>query len=213
MSQDSDSESFSEQRAERNISELQFVIGQQLENLRGTEERTMEIFRTNILLLSVIVSVLAYSFDSPSRIYDLLNYHLILGGLSLLLSTVVSVYTYAMLQFHMGATPSTIEETHEVEEWAYLRKLEQTYESLVDGNSMENAKTNYTLTFSLALDISAIVFSTVGIGIAYISGRGTALSYVLFIIEIVVVLVLTQGLFFSKEIMRSILEPQYRDSR
>ena len=207
----SGSEDDGESALQHACGEARHTINHQIEKIHNEDDKAIGISRLNLLVLGVLASGLSLSIRTDQvATLQFLNAHVVLGTLSLVVSTVVASMAYTSSQFEMGLGSDPIEKIADgsISDGDYFEKLGEEYPKWVRNNHKVHRFNSYAITWSLIYSISGFLLFIGGLVIAILGLKGEAISYILLLVEIIAILIVGFCLYYSDQLFETIMKFQ-----
>lgn len=155
---ESDDITVSEEELEQVREEARAVVDHQLSTLQNTDDKALQTTRIVALVLGLLLSALSLA-DDPGRIF---NDAFVVGGLFLIGSFVLGLFTYTVDRPEYGLGPGYFDEDLKTMEdgTEISQDLLERYADWIDANSGEiNTNANYLFFTLLLLVVGLIIIS------------------------------------------------------
>lgn len=154
-------------RAQLAREEARQTIDEQTATLSDIDEKSIQIFRINLIVASILVTGLSIAISSDSLSSGaLLTPYTTIGGTLLLISTILSATTYTSTAEKIGIAKEAIDNNILNQKYDYdlvEEEIALKYGQMIRYNFKKNASNALLFTLTLIAAVASIVYLTIGI--------------------------------------------------
>jgi len=202
---DDDSEAYVENLRSACL-EARHTMDKQVARIQGEDDKAVKLLRVNILTLGVLASGLSITVQADRiPVAGFFNLHIGAGILLMLVSSVIASMAYTSSNVEAGIDPTAVQKTGRLSRVAFLEELSESYGVWIQRNTVVHRFNAYALTWAIAFAISGIIYFVGGFSVGLLEIRGSRLSIVVFVAELLSGVVIVGLLFNSDEIFNRVM--------
>lgn len=153
---------------ERVCKEARHTIDQQINRNESTDKKAVGLFRLNLLLAGLVITVLTFIPRTDAiGVSQLINIWSVFGIILLFISSIVAAMTYTSSSYDLGITPSLIGRVEDGE-FDGIQDLDDHLTDLYKGWLRHNANVgqfnSYLITLAILLLLNSMIFLVLGAG-------------------------------------------------